>query len=96
MLRTLGQVWPARRAAGVALNEGTEARTISLNKSKQNIFRIIWRVTLFVQLQWVGWSYVSLGNIYFIFTGNFRQPRCGNPSSRHSVMLHFLSLVLMV
>jgi hypothetical protein len=33
------------------------------------------------------------GNIYFIFTDNFRQPRCGNPSSGHSVVLHFLPFV---
>ena len=34
----------------------------------------------------------TLGNIYFIFTGNLRQPRCGNPSSRHSVVLRFNGL----
>ena len=51
---------------------------------------------MFIQLWWLVTDPSSVGNIYFIFTDNLRQPRCGNPSSRHSVVHNFLPPVLMV
>jgi len=92
-LRTLGQVQPARRAAGVSFYEGTEERTISFNKMFFKFFDEL--LYLFSCSDLVGVT-SPLGNIYFIFTGNLRHPRYGSPIARHSFVLHFPPLVLMV